>query len=306
MANSHSIVIQTIDLTDSPNSGRIKLNSNFLIVQQDFDEKIERNGSIPFTGDCDLGNNQVINLAPGIDDTDALNLGQAKTISNKLISRNTAYVIPALRNTSEWLYLDGTTGDEIALRVSTPELAVDIIHPNSGIIINGDSNSHEATSGNQWIIKIEKHPTYYASQSLAQLTDYMRVAGIDKPIIELKDDASVAGQTTLNQNTEFENVIFNYHTGQQFNISNGIYEDCIIYMSAVTSGTPKQLKLSNVKMTKCKLIGMEEIILDATSSNFINNCEMSVDFTGTGTNCLGAVNVIEPNLETLYTKQISI
>lgn len=279
--------IETINLSDSPNSGRTKINSNFSELSIDLAGKISADGTTPFTGNIDAGGNKLINLAPATAGTDGINLNQAQSVSNRIIAKNYAYVLPSIASFSADIYLDGT-GDR-ALRVKSLTEAFTTIT--------------DSTTDNEWTILVNNHPSYYPNTDFSSLTNYMNIVATDGNA-KLQVLETTPGNFVIDKSAYFYGLTFNF-SGTYFRLEgDGIYEKCNIYVKDSFSN-PTKISLSNVNLLGCNLIA-DEIELDGTSSNFIDDCRLSVDLSGTGINDPNTLNKINSNLETVLNKKITL
>lgn len=279
--------IETINLTDSPNAGRTKINSNFIELSSGLAEKISSDGTIPFTGNIDAGGYRLMNLAPATTGTDGINYNQAQSVSNRIIAKNYAYVLPSIATFSPEIYLDGT-GDK-SLRVKS--------------ITEAFTSITDSTTGNEWTILVNNHPSYYANTDFSSLTDYMNVIGTDGNA-KLQVSETTPGNFVISKSAYFYGLTFNF-LGTYLRLeNNGIYEKCNIYVHDSFS-SPTKISLSNINLLSCNLIA-DEIEMDGTSSNFIDDCRLSVDLTGTGINDPNTINKINPNLLTILNKKVTI
>jgi hypothetical protein len=103
--------IQTINITDTPNQGRVKINSNFDSVVVDLNNKLNIDGSNSMVGHLDMGGYRTVNAGAGVDDDDYITKAQMITETNHLVVKRYIYCNPDYNQTSKILYLDGTNSD---------------------------------------------------------------------------------------------------------------------------------------------------------------------------------------------------
>jgi len=114
-------------------NGTIELNK-----LKDGAELIKRDGSVPFTGNIDAGNNKLVNVAAGVNATDAVNKAQLDAVEDKV--GGTFITREIVSGPKDGVNVTFTLAEE-------PTLATEQIFFN-GALLNAGANADYTISGN--------------------------------------------------------------------------------------------------------------------------------------------------------------
>lgn len=277
----------TIDGSDTPNQGRVKINSNFDLVTIELNKKLNLDGSSLPTANINMNGYRLTNAGNAIADNDYTTKIQMEASVNQTIVKRYIYIIPETNQTNKKLYVDGTNSD---YGVKTNKISTAL----SYIKTQGDG-----TTGNEWTIKVPYKASKYQSESFVNFGDYINMFGEGRPVIELTDSTTVSVADILG-NSKISGCTIIYKEGVELNIGNGLnIDDCDIFMTNVASLATKKLTIRSASVTNCRIIA-DEIILDGTTGNFVDDCKISVWFTNPENNDVNATNKVIPNLVTYF------
>lgn len=277
--------IQTINITDTPNEGRVKINSNFDSVTTDLDNKLNTDGSNLMDAHLNMNGYRVINAGAGIDDNDFITKSQMITETNHLVVKRYIYCNPDYNQTSKVLYLDGTNSD---YGVKVDNLSTALTYSKS---------QADGTYGYEWTIKVPYKSDYWINQSFVNFSDYINIFGEGKPVIEIAD-GTTPNVADIIGNSKIRDAILVYADGKTLNLSGNVtIEDCDIILNNTVGLQARKIVIGGANIINCKIIA-DEIELDGTSVNLVDGCTISVlDFTNPENNDIYAINKTNLNLE---------
>lgn len=279
-------MIQLIEATDTPKQGIEKINSNFVLLEDELDGKISSDGTTGMEGPFDFGGYKGIQLAPATEDTDALNLSQAISLSNQLVVRKYIYVIPDTNQSPKLLYIDGTSSD-YAIKVDSVQSALKFINSEGG-----------SQDEDRYTIHIPFKNDNYSDQSFVDFGDYINIVGDGRPVIEVSD-GTTSGVADIIGDSRIANCTIIYNQGKVLNLENLTLHDCDIFMSNLVGMDPRVLTLRSVKITNSRLIA-DEIVIDGTTGNYLHNNIHTVQFTNEANNDPNTQNFENSNLANYY------
>lgn len=274
----------SILVSDTPNQGRVKINSNFDYLLDEVNKKISSDGTTLLSAPLNMNSQQIINLGAGTTPTSAVNKEQMDTGDNQLVVDRYIYV----SEVDKVLYIDGTNAN-YGVKVSDIDVGLSFAKA-----------QNDATTGYEWTIKIPFRSTYYRGQTFKDFSDYLNIFGEGKPIIEIID-GTTAGVADIIGNSKLDGVTLIYKTGKELNIGGNVkINNCDIFMTDLTGVIPRKLKIGGASVTNCRLVA-DDIILDATTGNYVDDCIINVEnFTNPENNETNAVNKTIVNLENYY------
>lgn len=277
--------IQTINLTDTPNQGRIKINSNFDSVVVDLDNKLNIDGSNSMVAHLDMGGYRTTNAGAGIDDDDYITKSQMITETNNLVVKRYIYCNPDYNQTSKILYLDGTNS-QYGVKVDSVETA-----------LTYSKAQADGTLGNEWIIKVPYKSDYWKNQSFVNFSDYINIFGEGRPIIEIAD-GTTSGVADIIGNSKIRDVILVYKDGKTLNISGNVtIDNCDIILNNTVGIQSRKILIGGANILRCRIIA-DEIELDGTTGNYVDDCTINIeDFTNPENNEINVTNKSVLNLE---------
>jgi hypothetical protein len=277
--------IQTINITDTPNQGRVKINSNFDSVVVDLNNKLNIDGSNSMVGHLDMGGYRTVNAGAGVDDDDYITKAQMITETNHLVVKRYIYCNPDYNQTSKILYLDGTNSD---FGVKVDNLSTALAYANA---------QADGTLGLEWVIKVPFKTDYWTNQSFVNFSDYINIIGEGKPIIEISD-GTTSGVADIIGNSKIRDSVLVYKDGKILNISgNATLENCDIILNNTSGFLPRKVVIAGGNILRCRIIA-DVIELDGTTGNYVDECTISIeDFTNPENNEINVTNKSVLNLE---------
>ena len=279
--------IQVINTTDTPNAGRIKINSNFDSVVSDLDSKLNKDGSNAMTASLDMNGYRVINAGAGIDDNDYITKEQMITETNHLVNKRYIYCMADYNQEYKLLYLDGTSSF-YGIKADSPETA-----------FNYTAGVNDGTKY-AWTIKVSYKFDLWKNQSFVNFVDGNNVYGEGRPVVEIADGTS-AGTADIIADSKLEGLTLVYRDGKELNLGGGLMVDnCDIFLSNTEGFLPRRVRINGAKVTRTRIIS-DEIILDGTSGNYVDDCTINIEnFTNPENNDVNAVNKSILNLENYF------
>lgn len=272
------MAIQLILESDTPNEGRVKINSNFNELESDSTGYLMADGSIKWTGSQDADGQRLINLATDPNNLlDAVNVQTLRTWTDKNIKKNHIYVSTNYTTKVTYYGQDGTT--EIAYGVSNMDDAFNLIPA-------------DTTTDNWWTIEVAENSNYYPVADMTLLPDYVNVVGIGKPVIPFT--GNITGLS------KWKDIVLAVTTGGGITIKNLFLENFAIKF------TGNDLLVEEKVFAKSSYFVCEasdRIILASDSSAgvlryfYFSNCDLSVDFEGIGLLDGGVSNTISSDLK---------
>jgi hypothetical protein len=264
--------------SDTPNSGRIKINDNDTALNAELATTIHADGSVPMSATLPMGGYRTVNQGAGIDPSDGVIVSQLQNEVNKRVVKN------FLEVATNYPITDSTSKRFASVRKALESIS-------------------DATTGNWYAIKVYPnvdHVTGYSEELGTYVKNYVDLIGEGLPVVTVTPDS---GQTaTLTANGRVENIKFKF-TGHNILASylklqgNGFFENCVFVLGSGLNVA--DLILGGVGMHNCQLVvpSTSQILLDGTTYNYVHACATTVDITtGTGVLESGCINSIIPNL----------
>jgi len=279
--------IQIINTTDTPNAGRIKINSNFESVANELDNKLNIDGSNSVQSSIDMGGNRIVNAGAGIDDDDYITKSQMITETNHLVVRRYIYCNPDYNQNQKVLYLDGTS-PYFGIKVDTISTALAYTEGAS------DGTKYE------WSIKVPYKYDFWKNESFVHFSSGLNIFGEGRPVVEISD-GTVAGVADIMGNSRIEGMTLIYRDGKELNLGDGVkIDNCDIFLSNTSGFLPRKININTAIITRSRLIA-DSIVLDSTTGNYIDDCVINVEnFTNPTNNDANTTNKTNTNLANYF------
>lgn len=280
------MAIQLILESDTPNEGRVKINSNFNELESDSTGYLMADGSIKWTGSQDADGQRLINLATDPNNLlDAVNVQTLRTWTDKNIKKNHIYVSTNYTTKVTYYGQDGTT--EIAYGVSNMDDAFNLIPA-------------DTTTDNWWTIEVAENPNYYPEADMTLLPDYVNIIGIGKPVIPFTGN--------LTGVSKWIDIVLAVTTGGGITIKN-LYLDRFAIKFSGNDLTIESKVFAKNSYFVCE--DTDRIILASDSSTgpagqyfYFSNNDLSVDFEGIGLLDGGVQNTVSADLKSYLEDQL--
>lgn len=283
----------TIDGSDTPNQGRVKINSNFDLVNTELNKKLNLDGSSLPTANINLNGYRIINAGAGLSANEYTTKIQMESSVNQTIVKRYIYVIPETNQPQKILYVDGTNSD-YGVKTNRPDTAFNYIQTQA-----------DGTTGNEWTIKVPYKASFYKDQSFAKFGNYINMFGEGRPVIEITDSTTV-GVADILGISKISGCTLIYKDGVELNIGNGLkIDDCDIFMNNTSYVSPRILTIRSGVVTNCRIFA-DQIILDSTTGNFVDDCKISVEFTNPQNNDVNTTNKVVSTLANYFDQHSSI
>jgi hypothetical protein len=161
------------------------------------------------------------------------------------------------------------------------------------------------TTGNEWTIKVPYKASFYKDQSFAKFGNYINMFGEGRPVIEITDSTTV-GVADILGISKISGCTLIYKDGVELNIGNGLkIDDCDIFMNNTSYVSPRILTIRSGVVTNCRIFA-DQIILDSTTGNFVDDCKISVEFTNPQNNDVNTTNKVVSTLANYFDQHSSI
>lgn len=264
--------ITPVQASDTPNSGRNKINGNFTNLNNELGDCIHQDGSVAMEAPLNMGGYRGINASAGINPTDLVIKQQLSDEVNKFVIDNVFDICPSYPN------------DSTSHRFTSVTSALSALP--------------DATVGNRYTFYITDNGKTAVSETVDDWENYINYIGENAPIITVNPNP--ADDAVLSVNGLVENIRFRFDSSivDTFRIENGWYRNCIFNLANGSAN----IIMGSVKMDWCKLIvgSSSTISLDGTTYSKISFCEMNKDIiVGSAVND-GIGNVTIPNLTNYY------
>lgn len=275
------VTISTVNTSDTPNSGRVKINSNFSSINTDLATTIHKDGSVAMDSTLNMSGYRVVNMGAGVDATDGVNYGQLLAEVNKRVVTNFFEVAP------NYPTLDTTSQRFVAVFKALGAIT-------------------DATTNNWYTIKVYPKKSQeaggYSEDLSTYFKNYVNLVGENYPVITLVQDGNQ--DAIISGNGIIKGIRFRFlgHsiTESHLTLQGVKFEDCTFYLG--NGLAVADLHLNGCSMSNCKVMvpSTSAIIMDSTNYNLVNNCVINLDLSGTGQLESGCVNEIIPNLVNYY------
>ncbi len=276
-----------IVIDDNPNTGRLKINTNFQANDDEFATCIKIDGSVSMDSTVNMGSYRIVNLGAGVNPDDAINKGQLDDEVNKFAPKNWVFVSPGYVNTPPEGSGPGNSRAGVGGKANSFSQAISYA-------------SADSTNGNNWYVKIYGQTTEY-SADFQNFINFIHLEGDGNPILNVPQDINVGTKKAkITTNSIIENIRFKFDGLVQVILdcenTTGEFKNCTFFF---TNAYPNpDLLCRGVKITNCDLVPTPSgtITLDGTTNNYINHCRFSVDLTNPGNNEVNTNNQTIANL----------
>lgn len=287
-------MIQTIDTSDTPNAGRVKINSNFEEIDDSLASKISNDGTTLMQAPLNMNGYRAVNAGAAINDNDYVTKTQMVSENNQLITNRTIYIVPEFNQSNKILFLDGTNS-EFGVKVDRIDSALNFIQSEA-----------DATFGNEWSIQIPYNNSYYRNENFSNFGNYINLYGVGRPVIEIID-GTTSGVSDIIGNSKLRGITLIYKDGKELNIGGNVkIDDCDIFLVNTSGFASRKITIGGASVTNTRMIA-DEIILDSTTGNYVDDCTINIEnFTNPNNNEINVTNKSILNLENYFETYLNI